>query len=282
MEMIMSQLEILLPLQGDMSDEDIIVQSQELAALIDAQVACVYAQVDPADMMAWSADGAFAATSAGLIQSARDGNDEAWANVQKRVEALGSPSTGLSVERLIGLADRLLARRATLSDLVVFTCETVRGKTTISTLFEALLIDAHAPIFIPRRPMSDLAGAALIAWDGSVEAGRAAKAALPLLRHAKAITIIQAVGAQDDMDKQLSEPERLQEWLARHGIASDIEHIEATQDTATDILNACAKHGAGLLVSGAYGHSRAREFIFGGVTRTLLKTVTSPSLFMCH
>ncbi len=278
----MSQLEILLPLQGDMSDEDTIFQTQELATLIDAQVACVYAQVDPADMMAWSADGAFAATSAGLIQSARDGNDEAWANVQKRVEALGPPSSGLSVERLIGLADRLLARRATLSDMVVFTCETVRGKTAISPLFEALLIDAHAPIFIPRRPMSNLAGAALIAWDGSVEAGRAAKAALPLLKHAKSITIIQAVGAQDDMDKQLSEPARLQEWLTRHGMASEIEQIEATQDAATDILNACAKHGAGLLVSGAYGHSRAREFIFGGVTRTLLKTVTSPSLFMCH
>ncbi|GIU66065.1 universal stress protein [Candidatus Phycosocius spiralis] len=278
----MSQVEILMPLLGDKSDVDLMAHTQKLAAMMNGQVACVFTQSDPADMMAWSADGAFAATSVGLIQSARDGNDEAWDIVRKRVKSLGFRSDNLCVERLIGRADRLLARRAALSDLVIFTCETARGKTSISPLFEALLMDAHAPIFIPRRPISDLAGVALIAWDGSVESGRAAKAALPLLKHAKSIIIIQAVGAQDDLDKQLSEPARLHAWLSRHGIASQIEQIEASHEAATDILIACANHGAGLLVSGAYGHSRAREFIFGGVTRTLIKTVTSPSLFMCH
>lgn len=278
----MTQSEILVPLRGDDTDVALLQQGLTLADLLDAKVASVFAQMDPTELMAWSADGAFATTSASLIQSAREGNDQAWADVQARVEILAAGRAGLTVERLVGLQDRLLARRAALSDLVMFGCETVRGKTSISPVFEALLMDAHAPIFIPRTPISMLTGTALIAWDGSVEAGRAAKAALPLLRKASKVFVIQSVGALEDEGKELSDPARLQDWLGRQDIRAHIELMDASRDAATEILKACTAHGAGLLVAGAYGHSRAREFVFGGVTRTLLKTVTTPSLMLCH
>lgn len=278
----MTQSEILVPLRGDDTDVALLQQGLTLADLLDAKVASVFAQMDPTELMAWSADGAFATTSASLIQSAREGNDQAWADVQARVETLAAGRAGLTVERLVGLQDRLLARRAALSDLVMFGCETVRGKTSISPVFEALLMDAHAPIFIPRTPISMLTGTALIAWDGSVEAGRAAKAALPLLRKASKVFVIQSVGALEDEGKELSDPARLQDWLGRQDIKAHIELMDASRDAATEILKACTAHGAGLLVAGAYGHSRAREFVFGGVTRTLLKTVTTPSLMLCH
>lgn len=278
----MTQAEILVPLRGDASDLDLLQQGLALADVVDAKVASVFAQLDPTELMAWSADGAFATTSASLIQSARDGNDQAWAEVKSRVDALASGHPGLTVERLIGLQDRLLARRAALSDVVLFACETVRGKTTISPVFEALMMDAHAPILVPRSSMSQLTGTALIAWDGSVEAGRAAKAALPLLRKAGKVIIIQSVGALDDEGKHLSDPTRLQDWLSRQGIKAQVDLLDASKDAATEILKACTAHGAGLLVAGAYGHSRAREFVFGGVTRTLLKTTSTPSLLLCH
>ena len=278
----MTQSEILVPLRGDETDIALLQQGLALADLVDAKVASVFAQMDPTELMAWSADGAFATTSASLIQSAREGNDQAWADVQARVDALAGGHAGLTVERLVGLQDRLLARRAALSDLVMFGCETVRGKTSISPVFEALLMDAHAPIFIPRTPISMLTGTALIAWDGSVEAGRAAKAALPLLRKARKVVVIQSVGALEDEGKELSDPARLQDWLGRQDIKAHIELMDASRDAATEILKACTAHGAGLLVAGAYGHSRAREFVFGGVTRTLLRTVTTPSLLLCH
>ena len=278
----MTQAEILVPLRGDASDLDLLQQGLALADVVDAKVASVFAQLDPTELMAWSADGAFATTSASLIQSARDGNDQAWAEVKSRVDALASGHPGLTVERFIGLQDRLLARRAALSDVVLFACETVRGKTTISPVFEALMMDAHAPILVPRSSMSQLTGTALIAWDGSVEAGRAAKAALPLLRKAGKVIIIQSVGALDDEGKHLSDPTRLQDWLSRQGIKAQVDLLDASKDAATEILKACTAHGAGLLVAGAYGHSRAREFVFGGVTRTLLKTTSTPSLLLCH
>ena len=278
----MTQSEILVPLRGDETDVALLQQGLALADLMDAKVASVFAQMDPTELMAWSADGAFATTSASLIQSAREGNDQAWADVQARVATLAAGRAGLTVERLVGLQDRLLARRAALSDLVLFGCETVRGKTSISPVFEALMMDAHAPIFIPRTPISMLTGTALIAWDGSVEAGRAAKAGLPLLRKASKVVIIQSVGAIEDEGKELSDPARLQDWLGRQDIKAHIELMDASRDATTEILKACTTHGAGLLVAGAYGHSRAREFVFGGVTRTLLKTVTTPSLMLCH
>jgi nucleotide-binding universal stress UspA family protein len=278
----MTQSEILVPLRGDETDVALLQQGMALSDVMDGKVASVFAQMDPTELMAWSADGAFATTSASLIQSARDGNDQAWAAVQARVENLAAGRAGLTVERLVGLQDRLLARRAALSDIVMFACETVRGKTSISPVFEALLMDAHAPIFVPRTPVSTLTGTALIAWDGSVEAGHAAKAALPLLRKADKVVIIQSVGALEDEGKDLSDPARLQDWLGRQDIKAHIELMDASKEAASEILKACITHGAGLLVAGAYGHSRAREFVFGGVTRTLLKTVTTPSLMLCH
>lgn len=278
----MTRAEILVPLRGDNSDVALLEQGLAIAELIDAKVGGVLIQADPTDLLAWSADGAFASMSANLVDSARQGNEEAWKLVQDRVDTLATTHTNLSVERFIGLQDRLLSRRAVLSDVVMFACETVRGKSTISPVFEGLLMDAHAPVFIPRSPVSSLTGAALIAWDGSVEAGRAAKAALPFLKAARQVTIIQSVGAIEDEGKPLSEPARLQDWLGRQEIKADIERIEGVHDAGSAILAACASHQAGLLVAGAYGHSRAREFVFGGVTRTLLRTVTSPSLLICH
>lgn len=278
----MTQREILVPLRGDQTDLAILEQALDLANLVDGKVSSIFAQTDPTELMAWSADGAFATTSASLIQSAREGNDQAWESVRANVLALAARHPGLTVERLIGLQDRLLARRAALSDVVMFACETVRGKSTISPVFEALLMEAHAPIFIPRTSISRLTGTALVAWDGSVEAGRAAKAALPLLRLAAKVVIVQSVGALEDEGKDLSNPERLQDWLGRQDVEAQIERMNASKDAGSEILSACTSHGAGLLVSGAYGHSRAREFVFGGVTRTLLKTVTTPSLLICH
>ena len=70
--------------------------------------------------------------------------------------------------------------------------------------------------------------------------------------------------------------------LARHGIKIDVERVEARDlDTANAILSHLASEGADLLVMGAYGHSRMREFVLGGVTRTILAEMTVPVL-MSH
>jgi nucleotide-binding universal stress UspA family protein len=122
----------------------------------------------------------------------------------------------------------------------------------------------------------------LIAWDGSREAARAAADALPLLRHARhvGIEIVRHHG-----QPQTDAPEGIDvaAWLDAHGVAASFSttpHHTGVGAGAT-LLNRASDLHADLLVMGAYGHARARERVFGGVTRTMLESMTVPVL-MSH
>jgi nucleotide-binding universal stress UspA family protein len=274
--------EFLVPLQGGPSDAALLHATLKLAHAMNAQVTSVYGQIDPIEMLAWPSEGAFAMGSSSLLESARSGNDEAWAAQQARVLEIAKNEPGLTIERLVGHPDIQIAKRGTLCDMAIFSCESARGKTGVSTVFTALLMDAYAPVLVMRGDHAPKFDTVAIAWDGGLEASRAAKAALMFLRAAEQVIIIQAVAALDEFDQKLTDPSRLQDWMTRHDIKASVHTTTASHDAAADILEACAALGVDLLVSGAYGHSRAREFIFGGVTRTLIKTTTSPSLFLSH
>jgi hypothetical protein len=278
----MAQCEFLVPLQGNQSDIELITATVALGHKLDGQVTTVYAQNDPIDMLAWPADGGFATASASLIEAAQNGNDEAWAAEEARVQAIATHEPRLTIERLIGHPELQIAKRGTLCDVAVFSCESARGKTGVSTIFTALLMDAYAPVFIMRGGAKPHFGKVAIAWDGGLEVSRAAKASLMFLKAAASLVIIQSANNLDEFDKSLCDPARLIAWLARHSLTATLETIPDSKDAAGDILLACAALNVDLLICGAFGHSRAREFIFGGVTRTLIKTTTSPSLFLCH
>jgi nucleotide-binding universal stress UspA family protein len=126
-----------------------------------------------------------------------------------------------------------------------------------------------------------LPGTAVVGWDGGMCALRAIAAALPLLQ------------AADTVKLALINPDQLLElhgddpgadmavYLARHGVNVDVV-VERTRATVGDALMALARDcGAGLMVSGAYGHSRFRELVLGGVTRELLERAPVP-LLLAH
>ncbi len=77
------------------------------------------------------------------------------------------------------------------------------------------------------------------------------------------------------------DPNRLKDFLAARGVEADVEVISEAGDAAALLLGAARRVGASLLVSGAFGHARLREFIFGGATRSFLQA-ESPSLFLSH
>jgi nucleotide-binding universal stress UspA family protein len=278
----MTEHEFLVPLQGGQSDVPLLQAALKLGHAMNAQVTSVYGQIDPIEMLAWPSDGGFATGSVLLIEAAQSGNDEAWANQQARLLEIAKSEPMLTIERLVGHPDIQIAKRGTLCDMAIFSCESARGKTGVSTIFTALLMDAYAPVLVMRCDPAPKFDIVAIAWDGGLEASRAAKAALMFLKSAEQVIIIQAVAALDEFDHKLTDPSRLQDWLTRHDIKASLHKTTASHDAAADILEACVTLGVDLLVCGAYGHSRAREFIFGGVTRTLIKTTTSPSLFLSH
>jgi nucleotide-binding universal stress UspA family protein len=121
-------------------------------------------------------------------------------------------------------------------------------------------------------------GIAVAGWDGSMQALRALSAALPLLRSAGAVklvlvnpdTLTEVHGEQPGADMAL--------YLARHGLEVEVV-VEQTRSTVGNALIGVARDcGAGLMVSGAYGHSRYREWVLGGVTRELLARAPVPQL----
>ena len=118
---------------------------------------------------------------------------------------------------------------------------------------------------------------ALVAWDGSVEATRAATAALPLLRAARNTTVV-GFGTPDGPARDGDPCALLAAWLGRHGIAAAAGHRAAAGDVGEALLSAAADLDAGLLVMGGYGHARYRELVLGGVTATILRSMTLPVL----
>ncbi len=114
---------------------------------------------------------------------------------------------------------------------------------------------------------------AVIAWNGTREAARAVQDALPLLAGAKVHVL--AINPSEHDPK----PEEVCAYLGRHGIESDHDEIHTKDLGPGDmILSRMSDLGAGLTVMGAYGHSRFREMILGGVTHHLLAHMTAPVL----
>jgi len=122
----------------------------------------------------------------------------------------------------------------------------------------------------------------LVAWKDTPEARRAVADALPLLRKAKDVVIIEIPEADDDRSAVMAHVSDVAAWLARHGVTATARVPEAGNEAAAVQLERLADDlGAGLIVAGAYGHSRFRELILGGVTEYLV-TQTARCVLLSH
>lgn len=122
----------------------------------------------------------------------------------------------------------------------------------------------------------------LVAWNASREAARAVNDALPILEKAQAVTVL-AVNPRHGIGGHGDVPAAdIALHLARHGVRAEAAHTVARDiPDGEALLSYAADIGADMIVAGAYGHSRAREMVFGGVTRTLLHEMTVP-VFLSH
>jgi len=119
----------------------------------------------------------------------------------------------------------------------------------------------------------------LIAWKPTRESAHAVSAAMPLLQRAPRIHLAIA----DDPDTPPDEARALEDFLRLHGVTAPVRQcaMVASADTGDRLLSLAADSGADLLVMGCYGHSRTRELVLGGATRTVLRSMTLPVL-MAH
>ncbi|KQX98527.1 hypothetical protein ASD28_15725 [Massilia sp. Root133] len=194
----------------------------------------------------------------------------------------------VSVEtRLIeDTADGALLLQARYADLVVLSRDVDPEPgipPRVRRLPEHVALRGPRPVLVvpPAYADAPIAATVVAGWDGSTQALRALAAALPLLARADGVRLVlvnpdrlsDAHGEQPGADMAL--------YLARHGVKVDVV-LERTHATAGDALMALARTaGAGLIVAGAYGHSRYREWVLGGVTRELLERAPVP-LLLAH
>lgn len=170
---------------------------------------------------------------------------------------------------------------ARLADLTIMLQPDYERDTFDNTLPVEVLFQCGGPVlFIPHNQKVALAFRRVsIAWDGSRLAARALRDAAPFLMDAQEISIISINESTKSENPSATD---LAAHLARRGLTSKIERASADGlDVQPTILSIAADTGVDLMVMGAYGHSRLQEWILGGVTRGMLRSMTVPTL-MSH
>ena len=117
----------------------------------------------------------------------------------------------------------------------------------------------------------------MLCWDGSRQAARAIADAMPLLETAGRVEIVIITNERGKQDE--IEGADIGQHLARHGLKIDVHRIAGGNiDVADALLSHAADSGADFMVMGGYGHSRLREFVLGGVTHSIFRSMTVPTL----
>jgi nucleotide-binding universal stress UspA family protein len=133
-----------------------------------------------------------------------------------------------------------------------------------------LLMQMGRPVLLVPPGAAPLAlDRVLVAWKDSQQARRAVADALPLLGKASHVAVA-SIAAAEDITAARSQVADVVLWLKQHGTKAVSVVARPTGDDADQLLGIARDHEAGVIVAGAYGHSRLREWAFGGVTRHLL------------
>jgi nucleotide-binding universal stress UspA family protein len=178
-----------------------------------------------------------------------------------------------------------VALQARYVDLVVIGQQNDEWPSGVSKELErALPLSTGRPVLVVPYAFEERAVArrVMVAWDASREAARAVRDALPLLGRASQVHVV-TVDARATAEGHGEEPGAdIGLFLARHGVKVTIARQDsAGVDAGNVLLSRAADLQSDLIVSGAWGHSRLQEFVLGGVTRTLLASMTVP-VFMSH
>ena len=199
-------------------------------------------------------------------------------------------AAGVPYEWYTGDGDpvKIVAQLSRYADLTVIGQDNPEsgGYGTSDDLAEHVVLASGRPVLVvPYVGTYPRAGhRVLVAWDASREAARAVADALPLLQMASHVVTRSA------NPETSGEPGRhgdipgadISRHLARHGVHVEAQQVETKEVSIADmLLNRIADESVDLLVMGAYGHARVREIWLGGVTRSLMKTMTVP-VFISH
>jgi len=143
-----------------------------------------------------------------------------------------------------------------------------------------LAVTARCPVLAlaDGKALANPVQTACVAWDGGDEAAHALRGAVPLLRGAREVRVLTVLTEKAEGFP----PTDALRYLSRHGIKAELTELPRSGSIEETLAQAVSQAGADLLVMGAYGHSRVREFLFGGVTKFFLEEESAPPLLLAH
>jgi nucleotide-binding universal stress UspA family protein len=224
----------------------------------------------------------YASSGLGTVAAEERGNGEAIAALFTRMTATGT-CVGEWQRLKVPLGDlvSVVVERGRTADLIVAgQADPDWDLSPVLDFPERLALESGRPVlvipYVGRYPL--IGRNVVVAWKAGRETTRAVFDALPLLKGAENVHILEVRGRADE--KTLGADTSIAASLARHGVKSTVRTSVAPDiSVADEILSRLSDLDADLLVMGAYGHSRMRELVFGGVTRHIARHMTVPTLF---
>jgi nucleotide-binding universal stress UspA family protein len=249
-----------------------------IAAAFDAHVAGIAFVCDPivpvsgagyipADVIERQEQDNAAAAKAALERFAKSADNAGVSNAPLTLSA-----------SFAGAADQF-ARIARRFDLSIIGQAEPETSAIEEVIIEAALFDSGRPLiavpYIQKAPLK--LDNVMLCWDGSRAAARAIGDAMPLLEKAGRVEVVIVANERGKQDE--IEGADMGEHLARHGLNVEVKRtVLGDIDVADVLLSHAADAGTDFIVMGGYGHSRLREFVLGGVTRSILRSMTAPVL----
>ena len=288
----MTYRSILAVLNGTGTDTATMSVVDRIAGKFNAHVEALHIRSDPMSFVSYTGDAMSVDVYSRIIEAAEQETAaraevarkafEAWA--EKNSIALLDTSDGLdrvtaSWREQTGNEADLVAANGRVHDLVILGPSSDDVGAAHDSAIEKAMFDTGRPVLLgASAPVQGIGTRIVVLWNGSAEAARAVDAALPLLSQADQVHIL---SVNEDAGPEPAQS-GLARYLAWHGIKAALTTFEPDERLIGEALLAEVRRlEADLIVMGAYGHSRLRELVLGGVTRYML-TEDHPPIFAAH
>lgn len=255
--------------------------ANQIAEQHEASVTALYAVTPP--FMQLSMTYAGGAAVAPIVQDFETQRHARVRAVFDQTVAAGMPRVRWA--EVTGEPTWAMSRQALLADLLVLGQRDTQNERMSGVPFdfvESVVLACGKPaLVIPNIRVGEPVGrVALVAWKETRESARAVSAALPLLRKASKVHV--AVWDDDSLKRYDEAPLDIARYLRQHGVEAEVHHHgPASREIGEYLLSRATDLSADLIVMGCYGHGRAREWVLGGASRTVLQSMTVPVL-MAH
>ncbi len=263
---------ILVHIENDEGQESRLQAAFDLARAFGGHLNCL--QVTPYAAYALGDGGISGFPVTTLIDAVENQRHEERQQIEKKLSLEGVTWDWMARE---GDAVTRIAEGSRLADVVIMSAGNFeRSPRMHLTMTGDVALEAAAPVLAVAPGMMgiDVAGTVVVAWDGSRESAVAMRGSLPILRIAKAVHILTI--EEKSSDYKAIDAAR---FLSRQGIEAEVvERGSGGNSIEAVIREELMRLGAGLLVQGAYGHSRLRQTLFGGVTKGIISDPPVPLL----